>query len=404
VIDNLENVKTKKFNTTIFVIVTLVIFIIGGVFGSTFSIYWFVKRPSFLPPPPVSVSSTVSNPIEISYPTDKITSEDLIPIVAEKISNTVTRIDVSTKSLNGAERSLGFGSGFIVSTDGYILTNNHVIQKAQIIKVTLKSGKSYIGKLVGTDPISDIALVKINATNLPYSTLGDSDKVRIGETVIAIGNPYGYDYSVTTGVISGIQREITLQQQQEQTPLPDPYNYFSPFDSQNQTQTQPTSIPMVGIIQTDAAINPGNSGGPLINLKGEVIGINFLIESSGQGLGFAVSSNNAKKVMNELLKSGSVSWPSLGIGINEIDDSLIQEMNLKVNQGIYIGYVADGPSKDAGIKVNDIITKIDNKSIVKSSDLISYIRNKKVGDTVVLTINRNGKEMNIKVKLTELKR
>lgn len=397
----MEDFKDKRrSNSFVAVIVALIIFVIGGFAGGAFSTYWLVSKPSFLPEPPINLEaqtqtpSTSSAPISIS---SNIETYELIPIIAEKASNAVVKIDISKVSY-GRIVSSGFGSGFIVSEDGYILTNNHVVENADTIKVTLKNGKKYDGKVVGTDSLSDIAVITINAKKLPTLTLGDSDKARVGETVIAIGNPLGYDYTVTVGVISGIQREITPPSSSETPELPFPF--FFPYLETEQTAT----TPMVGVIQTDAPINPGNSGGPLINLKGEVIGINFMIESDAQGLGFAVSSNVAKKVMNEIIEYGTVSWPSLGVVITENNEAVANELNLKTDKGIVVVEVPEGSARKAGIKKNDVIISVDGKEIVKSEDLIAYIRSKKVGDIVTLTIDRLGKRMDVKVQLGELKR
>lgn len=397
----MEDFKDKRrSNSFVAVIVALIIFVIGGFAGGAFSTYWLVSKPSFLPEPPINLEaqtqppSTSSAPISIS---SNIETYELIPIIAEKASNAVVKIDI-TKITYGRISSSGFGSGFIVSEDGYILTNNHVVEGANTIKVTLKDGKKYDGKVVGTDSLSDIAVITINAKKLPTLTLGDSDKARVGETVIAIGNPLGYDYTVTVGVISGIQREITPPSSSETPELPFPF--FFPYLETEQTAT----TPMVGVIQTDAPINPGNSGGPLINLKGEVVGINFMIESDAQGLGFAVSSNVAKKVMNEIIEYGTVSWPSLGVVIIENNEAVANELNLKTDKGIVVVEVPEGSARKAGIKKNDVIISVDGKEIVKSEDLIAYIRSKKVGDIVILTIDRSGKKMDVKVQLGELKR
>ena len=397
----MEDFKDKRrSNSFVAVIVALIIFVIGGFAGGAFSTYWLVSKPSFLPEPPINLEaqtqtpSTSSAPISIS---SNIETYELIPIIAEKASNAVVKIDISKVSY-GRIVSSGFGSGFIVSEDGYILTNNHVVEGANTIKVTLKDGKKYDGKVVGTDSLSDIAVITINAKKLPTLTLGDSDKARVGETVIAIGNPLGYDYTVTVGVISGIQREITPPSSSETPELPFPF--FFPYLETEQTAT----TPMVGVIQTDAPINPGNSGGPLINLKGEVVGINFMIESDAQGLGFAVSSNVAKKVMNEIIEYGTVSWPSLGVVITENNEAVANELNLKTDKGIVVVEVPEGSARKAGIKKNDVIISVDGKEIIKSEDLIAYIRSKKVGDIVTLTIDRLGKRMDVQIQLGELKR
>lgn len=400
-----DSKERKRSNTFVTILAALILFIIVGMVGGVFSAYWLIKSPSFLPPSPISIQTTTQNSQGKTIPVSgsiNLQNGDLIADVAEKVSDAVVRIDIYKRSVYQGTVSTGFGSGFIVREDGFILTNNHVVEGANSIKVTLRNGKTLSGSVVGTDSVSDIAVIKIKETGLPTLTLSDSDKVRVGQIAIAIGNPLGYDYTVTVGVVSGIQREITPPQQEQQIPQ-FPFFPFFPFDNGQQTQQQP-SIPMVGIIQTDAPINPGNSGGPLVNLKGEVIGINFLIESNAQGLGFAVSSNTAKKVMNDLIEYGTVSWPSLGVVITENSDANAKELGLKTNKGVIVVEVPEGPAREAGIKKNDVIVAIDGREVVKSSELIAYIRSKKVGDTVKLEINRGGKKLDISVKLGELKR
>jgi serine protease Do len=291
------------------------------------------------------------------------------------------------------------------------MTNAHVVENAQSIKVTLKSGEAFDAIIVGKDTISDIALVKIEARNLPVLTFADSDKVLVGETVVAIGNPFGYDYTVTSGVVSAIQRDIRPPQstQPSQPQLDDlPFFFGLPFNLQPPEPQQPSqnspSIPMVGIIQTDAAINPGNSGGPLMNLNGEVIGVNFLIDAQGQGLGFAVSSNIAKKVAHDLIDYGTVSWASLGVVISDNSPEIQEKLGLNTAIGVVVVEVPAGKARDAGIKKNDVIVLFEGEKFSKGEELISKIRSKNVGDKVELTINRAGKEIKITAELGELRR
>ena len=294
--------KTPKTRTSFTgkIIAGMALFLVGSLIGSMMSILWVAYEPSFLPPPPfLNPQPQISkNPIQL--PIEGSVQNQSIVMIAGEASKAVVRIDAYRQTRAGLQG--GFGSGFVVSADGYIMTNAHVIENAQSIKVTIKSGEVFDALIVGKDTISDIALVKIEARNLPVLTFADSDQVLVGETVVAIGNPFGYDYTVTSGVVSAIQRDIRPpQSSQPSQPQQDdlPFFFGLPFNIQPPEPQQPsqnsTSIPMVGIIQTDAAINPGNSGGPLMNLNGEVIGVNFLIDAQGQGLGFAVSSNIAKK-------------------------------------------------------------------------------------------------------------
>lgn len=216
----------------------------------------------------------------------------------------------------------GKGSGFIVSKDGYILTNNHVVAGADEITVSMSDGKAYPAKVIGTDPSYDLAVIKIDGKNLPTLKLGDSDKVRVGEWAIAIGNPFGFESSVTVGVISAKNRSIRARD-------------FS-FD---------------GFLQTDAAINPGNSGGPLLNLKGEVIGINTAIIPYAQGIGFAIPINMAKQVLQDLVKYGSVKRGWLGVYIQPLTREFADVYGIKSEEGAIIADIVPGsPADKAGLK------------------------------------------------------
>ena len=264
----------------------------------------------------------------------------------------------------------GAGSGFIISKDGYIVTNNHVIQGAQKITVKLVDGREFKAKVVGRDPFSDVALLKINAHNLPTLPLGNSDLIKVGEWVIAIGNPFGLAHSVTVGVISAKGRnEIGI------TDIED-------------------------FIQTDAAINPGNSGGPLLNLKGEVIGMNTAIftRSGGyMGIGFAIPINIVKTVVEQLKTKGKVERGYLGVYIQDLTPALAEQLGLKVTQGALVTEVIpDSPAEKAGIKVRDVIIKYNGKKVRNSSDLKTYVLLTKPGTEVTLEIIRNGKHIKLK--------
>jgi len=224
------------------------------------------------------------------------------------------------------QRSLG--SGFIISPDGYIFTNNHVVEKADKIKVKLSNGKEYDAAVKGRDPRTDIALIKINPEgSLPAAKIGDSDKLRVGDWVVAIGNPFGLDHTVTVGIVSAKGRVIGAG----------PYDNF---------------------IQTDASINPGNSGGPLINLAGEVVGINTAIVAHGQGIGFAIPVNMAKEILNDLKSKGKVTRGWLGVSVQDITDDIAKGLKLKDQAGALVTEVFEGdPADKAGIKQGDIIRK-----------------------------------------------
>jgi len=351
--------------------------IIGSIIGGIFGTFIVFKSPALFPwVANQSIGTqTGSNQTTVQVPTNLVDIQSQVEEVANKISPAVVRIVSTTQIIDPFFFQIipqqGLGSGVIIRSDGLILTNNHVIADATKIEVTLSNGKTYKGEVLGTDPTSDLALVKINATDLPTATLGDSSKAKVGEFVIAIGNPYGLDHTVTFGVISAVERNI---------------------DTGDST--------MYGVIQTDAAINPGNSGGPLVNLKGEVIGINTMIYQNAQGLGFAVSSNTAKRVIDSILKTGSVKWPYLGVKVTTMTQELANAYNIKYTEGAFVADVVVGsPAYIAGIRKYDIITAVNDKAIKTSDDLISTIRNYMPNDKVNITVSRNGKIMNFEVVL-----
>jgi serine protease Do len=263
------------------------------------------------------------------------------------------------------------GSGFIVSKDGYIVTNNHVVQDADKIKVILHDNKEYYGTIVGTDSLTDLALIKIDAKDLKPLKFGSSKKAEIGSWVVAIGNPFGLEQTVTAGIISAKGRTIGAG----------PYDDF---------------------IQTDASINPGNSGGPLLNLEGEVIGINSAIIKSGQGIGFAIPSDLATGIISQLTQQQTVSRGWMGVGIQEVTDELAKYYGLKNVKGVYVAKVYDGePAQKAGIQVGDVISYVNNKEVNSQKDLLMTIAGIPAGQTVDVKIIREGKEKTVKVKLGE---
>ncbi len=271
------------------------------------------------------------------------------------------------------EQSLG--SGVIVSGDGYIITNNHVIEQAEEIKVILYDKRSFRGKVVGFDPKTDIAVIKISADNLPITTWGDSDKLQVGEFVLAIGNPFGLSHTVTMGIISAIGRvSVGIADYED-------------------------------FIQTDAAINPGNSGGPLVNIKGEVIGINTAIFSKTggyQGIGFAVPSNLAQSIKDQLIKSGKVSRGWLGVAIQRLTPELSQKFGLKDSSGALIGdVVKDSPAEKAGIRRGDIIIEYDGKKIRDADTLRNTVAQSKPGSQIAVKLLRGGKEYALTVTVAE---
>jgi Do/DeqQ family serine protease len=274
----------------------------------------------------------------------------------------------------------GVGSGVIVNADGTILTNNHVVEGADKITVQMSDNKSYAAKVVGTDVPSDLAVIKIEAENLPFLTLGNSDSVRVGDIVLAIGNPLGIGQTVTAGIISAKGRRTGLSD-----------GSFEDF------------------LQTDAPINRGNSGGALVNLNGELIGINSQILSSGQqggsiGIGFSIPSNMAKSVMDQLVKDGKVRRGMLGIGIQNPTEGLAKSLDLKDRSGIIISSVKPGSAADkAGLKRYDMIIAINGEKMVDSNVLRNKVAGTPPGTEIKLTVIRDGKELELTATLDELK-
>jgi serine protease Do len=267
----------------------------------------------------------------------------------------------------------GVGSGFVMSRDGYVLTNNHVVEDADQIKVKLANGKEYEGKIAGRDPKTDLALIKIEGvSDLHPLRLGNSDDLKVGSWVVAVGSPFGLEQTVTAGIVSAKGRVIGSG----------PYDNF---------------------IQTDASINPGNSGGPLINMKGEVVGINTAIIASGQGIGFAIPINMAKEVAPQLEQKGHVTRGWLGVAIQEVTPDLAKSFDLKEKKGALVSQVVSGgPAEKAGVEQGDIILRFDGKEVSSSQDLPRIVASTPVGKTVTLEISRNGKVIDRQVKVGEL--
>ena len=311
------------------------------------------------------------------------------PSVVNVISTVITR----DFFLNPIPRE-GSGSGSIIDTRGHILTNNHVIRDAQKLEVTLVDGSKWPAKLVGTDPDTDLAVLKINAPpeKLKPLSFGDSKKLQVGQKVLAIGNPFGLGLTLTTGIISSLGRTIRSE----------------------------VGTTIEDVIQTDASINPGNSGGPLLNSEGEIIGVNTAILSPtgvSVGIGFAIPVNTAKRIASELMAKGFVSYPYLGAVVHTIIPQFAKALDLKSEKGAMVVEVTPGgPADKAGLKGankqaqignflhplgGDIIIQVDQSEVKEAEDLIKYLRERKIGDVVTFKILRDGKTRDVKVTLQE---
>ena len=310
--------------------------------------------------------------------------------IFEKSEESIVQVSVLRGESDG-----GMGSGFVYSDEGYVITNQHVVQDAEKVMITFLDGEAYIGNVVGSDRDLDIAVVKVQPTNtyLQPIKIGDSSELKVGEKIAAIGNPFGLSGSMTSGIVSQMGR---LLPQESGYSIPD-------------------------VIQTDAAINPGNSGGPLINMKGEVVGINTAIQSATgefSGIGFAVPSNTVKKVVPVLIEKGEFSHPWMGISGTDVDPELAEVRDLKSSKGFLVVSVIEGsPAETAGLLGvtetkeidgrefaldGDIILSIDGETVRKISDILVHLqREKSVGDEMILTVNRNGEMLELTMVLEE---
>ena len=317
--------------------------------------------------------------------------EDTVVGIYEAASPAVVQvINLERAGLGGPLQATGQGTGFLIDSEGYIVTNNHVVDGADQVKVALSEDRSVTANVVGRSVARDLALLKVDASDVASITpltLGDSSTLKPGEMAIAMGDPFGLTDSITVGVISGLDRSLSSSLQR----------------------------PISGVIQTDAAINPGNSGGPLLNSIGEVIGINTAIESSntgsGTGIGFAVPVNSLKEALPQLKEGGVVQPAYLGIRGMAITSDLKDELGLLVDKGVYIiGVTVDGPAASAGIVASgtdqgqpgtggDIITAIDGRTVGSVDDIAGYLNGKDPGDTVTLTVLRDGSTISVNVTL-----
>ena len=321
-------------------------------------------------------------------------SSNVIVDAVEKVGPSVVRIDTTKRVINPLgglfgrgptiQQQQGQGSGFITRSDGVILTNAHVVDGASDVSVTLPDGRSFSGKVLGSDPLTDVAVVKVVASKLPVAPLGDSGRVRPGEWAIAIGNPLGLDNTVTAGIISAIQRTNAVGEGQR-----------------------------VPYIQTDAAVNPGNSGGPLINDRGRVIGINTAIrQAPGAGLSFAIPINVARQIAAQILEQGYASHPYIGVRLQVITPQLAREINAstdectlpEVNGVVVVDVMAGSPAARGGVKPCDLIQKVGDKAVKNPSEVQLAVDQGRVGDPLELVVRRGPSAITLSVEPAELPR
>jgi 2-alkenal reductase len=344
----------------------------GGIMGGVVGMYVARNNNSTLAQP-------VPQEIKAVSPGQPPVVQNMTVNMSTELTGTVQRVEPAVVTVvTGGGNAFGgavqaSGSGVIISQDGHIITNNHVVEGSSQVSVIYSDGTRVNAAMVGADPLTDIAVLKVNSTVPTFVQFGDSGALQLGEWVIAIGSPLGnYRGSVTVGVVSGLNRRVSPQE---------------------------------GLIQTDAAINHGNSGGPLINLAGQIVGINTLVvrDSVGgapaEGLGFAVPSNTVRQVAEQLISRGSIEYPFIGISYTEVTPQLSSEMGLTTDHGVIITQItANSPAAGAGLLTQDVVTSIDNNTIDENNTLRSILFKYRVGDEVNLTVERNGQ--NVQIKLT----
>lgn len=351
-------------------------------------VFALVLATVFVAPLSVGTAALAQQPAAASTPqmaagkSEAAKLSDAFVGVAEKVSPSVVQLDVTARDESDQVTRLfgrnqdspiarGMGSGVVYSADGAILTNNHVIDHALTINVRLRDGRLLPAKLLGRDPATDLAVVKVDATGLTPAKMGDSDAARVGEWVVAIGSPFGLGYTVTTGVLSAKGRGGLGMNQIED------------------------------YLQTDASINPGNSGGPLCDLEGRVLGINTMIVGKGTGIGFAVPTNLAKRVADQIIKSGRVQRAWIGVGIQDLTPELATSLKVDPRAGVLVNSVNDGgPAQKSNVKPGDIISSVGGKKVADGRELVREVILHDVGQTIALEIIRDGKRYQTNTVLT----
>ena len=335
--------------------------------------------------PAATIGDVASSPDADNVSDVRIEESSAVIEAVDKVTPAVVTIQTVGGGLLGS--ASGTGTGFIYDTDGWILTNGHVVEDASELQVVLNDGRQFPGEVYGIDTLTDLAIVKIDATGLPVAPIGTSADLKPGQLAIAIGNPLGYENTVTTGVVSGLGRQI-----------------------QASDASQTSSEQLNNLIQTDAAINPGNSGGPLVNSAGQVIGVNTAVNADAQGVGFSIPIDVAKPIMQQALDGQELVRPWIGVYYVPIDPALAAEQDLPVEYGALIG-TADGsgqavfagsPAEAAGLQAGDIIVAINGEQLTADSDLSTLILPHSPGDTITLRVLRDNSAREIQVTLGEL--
>ena len=332
-----------------------------------------------------TTGDAASSPVANNVSDVRIDESSAVIEAVDKVTPAVVTIRSSGGGLLNA--ATGTGSGFIYDPDGWILTNKHVVEDASELLVVLNDGRQFAGEVYGIDSLTDLAIVRIDATDLPVAPIGSSAALEPGQLAIAIGNPLGYENTVTTGVVSGLGREIRASD-----------------------ATQTNSEQLNNLIQTDAAINPGNSGGPLVNSAGQVIGVNTAVDPDAQGLGFSIPIDVAKPIMQQALDGRELTRPWIGVYYMPINAALAAERDLPVEYGALIGttdgsgeaVIGGSPAEVAGLQANDIIVAINGEQLSADSDLSAMLLPHSPGDTVVLRILRDNSAREVDVTLGEL--
>jgi len=372
--------------TTILILIIFLVAFMGGILGSIVTFRYFdssvpytsIETRQNLVKTSYAVDTTFRAPLEMNFLSPA--TEVVASVVHIQVSYGPGSFSVNPFGNYSEQATHSSGSGVIITDDGYIITNYHVIEDATNIEVVLNNNQRFFAKIIGTDPTTDLALLKIKSRNLPFLRYGDSDNVRLGEWVLAVGNPFDLNSTVTAGIVSARARNIRILAENN------PLNVES-------------------FIQTDAAVNPGNSGGALVNLRGELIGINSAIATATggySGYSFAIPSSLVKKVMDDLLEYGQVQRGLLGVQILNVDASIAEHFNLKINQGVLVEKVNKGSAAEESKMIRgDVITAINNHPVRSVSELQEQVARYRPGKEIHVQFFRNGDELNVKATLKD---